>query len=358
MPVVLSVAKDLLSTQEVLRSLRSLRTTRWSLCSLRTTRWSLRSLRTTRWSLRSLRTTGLLLFVTACTMERVETAQGSNEWRPPTDAEIPTDSLGASIRRGLALINHTPDSLPRFAPGNISCSNCHINAGRVADAAPLTGSHVRFPKYLDRSAAVIGLADRVNYCFTRSLAGTRLPDTSREMQDILAYIAFISRGVEVGAGDQLPGAMGLPPLPAGMTGDVARGETVYSAKCATCHLANGDGQPAALPVRIPAVWGPKSFSVGASMTRQSKAATFIWHNMPWGLGKTLTHQEAFDVAAYITSKPRPDSPGKENDWPGGGAPADVPYETKGHAPYLPPPLLRRANPAGALVPAPRSVRGQ
>jgi thiosulfate dehydrogenase len=280
------------------------------------------------------------------------------DWRPPTDAEIPVDSLGASIRRGLALINNTPDSLPAYAPGNISCSNCHLNGGRIADAAPLVGSHARFPKYLERSAAVIGLADRVNYCFTRSLAGTKLPTDSREMQDILAYISWASRGVQVGSGDRVPGAMGLPPLPAGITGDLTRGKDVYAAKCVSCHLPNGEGQPKALPVRIPAVWGPNSFSVGASMSRQSKAASFIWHNMPWGLGKTLTHQEAFDVAAYITSQPRPDSPGKELDWPGGGAPADVPYATKGHAPYLPPPVLPRSKPAGAVVPAPKSVRLQ
>src|SRR5262245_57670832 len=51
-------------------------------------------------------------------------------WKPPVDSEIPGDSLGASIRRGLALVTHTPDSLPAFAPGNISCANCHLNAGR------------------------------------------------------------------------------------------------------------------------------------------------------------------------------------------------------------------------------------
>jgi thiosulfate dehydrogenase len=79
--------------------------------------------------------------------------------------------------------------------------------------------------------------------------------------------------------------------------------------------------------------------------------------MPWGLGKTLTHQEAFDVAAYISSRPRLDSPGKENDWPMGGAPADVPYATQGHTAFAPPPLLRRPRPATAIVDAPRRASG-
>lgn len=272
-------------------------------------------------------------------------------WQPPADSEIPRDSMGASIRRGLALVMHTPDSLPAYAPGRISCTNCHIGAGRNVDAAPLAGSHARFPKYMDRTGAVISLADRVNYCFTRSLAGNRLPVESREMQDILAYLAWLSHGVPVGEGKALPGAEGLHAMSASLTGDRTRGATVYTAKCAACHGVDGQGN-AAIPPGIPALWGPKSFSVGASMARQGKAASFIWHNMPYMQGRTLTHQEAFDVAAYVTGQPRVDSPGKENDWPAGGTPADVPYATTGHSAYLAPPLLARANPGGAIVARP------
>lgn len=284
------------------------------------------------------------------------TAFDAAAWRAPELSEIPNDSLGASIRRGLALVTHTTDSLPRYAPGNITCTSCHLNGGRNVDAIPLTGSHARYPKYLARTGAVVGLADRVNYCFTRSLAGAKLPVESREMQDILTYLAWLSRGVPVGEGDKLPGAEGLTNLPEGIRGDVSRGEQVYTAKCVSCHQLNGEGTRALNP-QVPALWGPKSFSVGASMTRHSKAASFIWHNMPWGIGKSLTHQEAFDVAAYISSRARPDSPGKEKDWPMGGAPRDVPYATTGHVAYRPPPLLPRADPAAAIVDAPRRVGG-
>ena len=276
-------------------------------------------------------------------------------WQPPADSAIPNDSLGASIRRGLALVMHTADSLPEYAPGNINCTNCHINGGRNVEAAPLAGSHARFPKYMDRTGAVIPLADRVNYCFTRSLAGNRLPVESREMQDILAYISWLSTGVPVGEGKLLPGAEGILAMPEKLTGDKTRGQTIFAAKCVACHGVDGAGNKA-IPRGIPALWGPRSFSVGASMARQGKAASFIWHNMPYLQGKTLTHQEAFDVAAYITSQPRPDSPGKESDWPVGGTPDDVPYNTKGHIAYLPPPVLARPHPERAIVPPPAPVR--
>jgi thiosulfate dehydrogenase len=283
-------------------------------------------------------------------------------WRPPADTEIPDDSLGASIRRGRALVQHTPDSLPEYAPGRIACTNCHLDGGRNFDSAPMAGAYARFPKYLARTGAVIGMADRVNYCFTRSLAGRRLPHESREMQDILAYLAFLSRGVPLGAGHRLPGADGLPRIPGTDTmttpypGDSARGAGVYAARCASCHGADGAGQEYPNGGRVPALWGARSYAVGASMARQERAATFIWHNMPLGQPRSLTPQQAYDVAAYVNAHPRPDSPGKADDWPTGGAPADVPYTLRsGHAAFRAPPVLPRSA-AGTLVPPPAPLR--
>ena len=267
-------------------------------------------------------------------------------WKPLREADIPNDSMGASIRRGLYLLRYTRDSLPAYATSSLNCTSCHQDDGLKLTAAPLTGSHARFPKYMPRSGTVIALADRVNYCFTRSLAGNAIPVGSREMTDILAYLAFISKDVPIGT--KIAGTEGILPMKDTLVGDVARGEALFTSKtCVTCHQADGQG---AGP--YPALWGPKSYSVGASMTRHERAASFIMHNMPQTAPGTLTAQEAFDLAAYINSHPRPDSPGKELDWPKGDAPADVPYDTPGHQAFRPPPVLPRANPAGGLVPNP------
>ena len=271
-------------------------------------------------------------------------------WSAPTESEIPNDSLGAAIRRGLALLRFTPESLPQYASSSLRCTSCHQNDGAKATSAPLTGTHARFPRYLSRSAAVVTLADRVNYCLTRSLAGNALPHESREMADILAYLAFISRGFPVGRAKGT--ADGLLPMKDTLVGDAARGAELFPAKCAICHGVDGGGVGV-----FPALWGSRSYSIGASMARQERAASFISHNMPQTSAGTLTAQEAFDLAAFINSHPRPDSPGKEQDWPAGGAPRDVPYATKGHTAFLAPAVLvPRQNPSGALVPAPASVR--
>jgi thiosulfate dehydrogenase len=268
------------------------------------------------------------------------------DWKPPREADIPNDSLGASIKRGLYLLRFTRDSLPAYATSSLNCTSCHQDDGTRASSAPLTGSHARFPKYMPRSGTVIALADRVNYCFTRSLAGNAIPVESREMTDILAYLAFLSKDIPVGT--KIAGTDGLISMPDTLDGDVARGEALFTAKtCISCHGPDGAGNGS-----IPALWGAKSYSVGASMTRLERAASFIKHNMPQTAPGSLTAQEAFDLSAYINSHPRPDSPGKEQDWPMGGAPADVPYNTEGHKAFRPPPAIPRANPKGALVPKP------
>jgi thiosulfate dehydrogenase len=275
-------------------------------------------------------------------------ATGPLDYTPPTDAAIPAGPAGAAIRRGQALFVRTTDSLPAYAPGNIQCASCHTDAGRRPDAASLAGVMARYPAYLERTGEVVTIHDRVNYCFTRSMAGTKLPSDSREMADIVAYLAFLSQGVPHGGAVR---GTGMPKMPA-LTGDSARGAALYATTCVACHLADGQGTP---PL-IPALWGPKSYSIGASMAREERAASFIRHFMPQSAPGTLTDQQAYDLAAYVNSQPRPDSPGKERDWPRGGAPADVPYATEGRAPHRPPSrLLPRANPEGAIVPPPPSV---
>jgi thiosulfate dehydrogenase len=64
------------------------------------------------------------------------------------------------------------------------------------------------------------------------------------------------------------------------------------------------------------------------MARVNSAARFIHKLMPRDRPGILTPQQAFDVATYVTSQPRPDFTGKENDWPRGGAPPDVAYSTR------------------------------
>jgi thiosulfate dehydrogenase len=253
--------------------------------------------------------------------QSVDTVKRSDKapFRVPSELEIKDSVTLASIRRGRALIHATGDSLPSHVGAALSCANCHVADGTQKNAMPLVGSYARFPVYRARSGRVELVENRINDCFERSMNGKALDVKSSEMRDIVAYLAFLSRGYPVGGEMQ---GQGVPALTA-LKGDTARGKAVFAANCVVCHGADGHGTAAAPPL-----WGPKSFNIGAGMARVQSAARFIHEVMPRDRPGTLTPQQAFDVASYITSRPRPDFKGKENDWPNGGAPADVAYPTK------------------------------
>lgn len=259
--------------------------------------------RRTRW-ISALPLSALLALSTAC--DRAEPSTGRNPTAP-------------SVTRGLALVTATRDSLPRHVGSALRCTSCHLDEGRRANAIPWIGVTARYPQYRSRIAAVSTIEDRINGCLERSMNGSALPADSREMRDMVAYMTYLSRGAP--ARGVVPG-QGLPTMTP-LEPDTTHGATVFADRCVACHGPQGSGTP-----RAPALWGPRSYNIGAGMARLRTAASFIRHNMPYG-NATLTDQQAFDVAAYINSKPRPDFPGKEKDWPRGDAPPDVPYVTVG-----------------------------
>lgn len=273
---------------------------------------------------------GLLALVPllACTLERhepavpggasVQQASAGALLAAPHDSLIPGNALGVSIRRGRAVLFATRDSLPQYVGNALSCTSCHLDFGLRAGASPWVGVYGQFPQFRTRNARTNIIEDRINDCIQRSLAGKPLPPDGPDMRDIIAYMGWLSQGVPVGARVEGQGFPRLTPLET----DTARGEDVYAAECARCHGDAGQGTPLGPPV-----WGPQSYTVGAGMARVRTAAAFIRHNMPRDTPGTLTDQQAFDVAAYINSRPRGDFPAKAQDWPEGGEPPDVAYET-------------------------------
>jgi thiosulfate dehydrogenase len=241
--------------------------------------------------------------------------------RAPADSEIPYDEVGLAVRRGLALMVATRESLPENVGNRLRCVSCHPDEGRRPNAMPWVGVYGRFPQYRTRAGRVDVIEDRINDCFERSMNGRRLASDSRAMRDIVAYMAFLSKGIPVGAD---VAGQGLPRLTV-TRGDSTVGRELFAARCARCHGADGQGTDLATPL-----WGPQSFNIGAGMARVRTAASFIRYNMPYDQAGTLTDQQAFDLASYITSRPRPDFAGKEQDWPNGDPPPDVAYPTTAH----------------------------
>ena len=232
-------------------------------------------------------------------------------------ALLPAGAGNDLIRYGLALVTDTPqhigplatDASMRFAGNGLACTNCHLNAGLQPFASPYVSTFATYPRM--EMDTVETLTERVNGCLTRSMNGTPLPEGGREMNAFVAYIQYL--GVGTPEGIRVAG-MGLLPLPpAAQTPDAARGATVFADVCAKCHGASGQGEMKAAGggYAIPPLWGNASFNDAAGMATIETAAAFIRANMPRGIDyrqPALTVQQAGDVAAFVTTQPRPAGP--------------------------------------------------
>jgi thiosulfate dehydrogenase len=199
--------------------------------------------------------------------------------------------------QGKLIFDETPKYAHAYVGNKLACSDCHIQSGTAAHAAPMIDLAGLFPMFNKRAGHVISIENRIQECFTRSEAGSPPATNSPEVQALVAYIDWLSRGGEKGKAWPGRGLVKIPTL----TGDPVAGKVVYAAQCAGCHGANGAGVP---PI-LPAVWGNDSFNDGAGMNKPAKMAAFVLHNMPQNHPGTLSPQQAWDVSAYIHTMPRP-----------------------------------------------------
>ena len=253
---------------------------------------------------------------------------------PLTDKALDKSRLSEEIRRGFRLFTNTPGEAPKLAPGGMSCSNCHMNAGQREKSMPLVDVAGMFPEYNRRSARLFSLGDRITDCFLRSenttggqLSSDEFPNpTSPEVLAISAYLTWLSRGAAMGKNPSWRGqntiqASALIPVD---KLDPAKGEAIYADRCATCHGPDGQGVQIGDKIAGP-LWGPRSWNDGAGAARVYTLAGMIRYSMPYLDPGSLTDEEAQQVAAFITSQARPRYPFKERDYVGGKVPIDAVY---------------------------------
>jgi thiosulfate dehydrogenase len=216
-------------------------------------------------------------------------------WTPPDASKIPPGPSGESILLGMHIFTQTPKYASAYVGNQLSCSNCHLQGGTMSFGIALVGAPKWFPMFSDRAKRDISLEDRIQECVTRSENGSPLPHDGLEMNALFSYLDWLSQ--QAGSRNESP-ARGLASVPA-LEGDPARGEAVYKQTCSTCHGEDGVGVAGILP----ALWGPAAYNDGAGMNQVRKMAAFVLRNMPQNNPGTLTPQQAYDVAAYVASKP-------------------------------------------------------
>jgi thiosulfate dehydrogenase len=236
-------------------------------------------------------------------------------------ADLPQGGDNDLIRLGWGIVTETAshigkdaeDPALRYAGNDLACTNCHLDAGLKPFAAPFVSTWTSYPMMVDDR--VLTLAARINGCMLRSMNGRPLPEDSREMAAMLAYMRYLGRDAPEGV--RVAG-MGLKPLPpASEAPSAARGAAVYAANCARCHGAGGEGNrkaPPGIGWAVPPLWGDGAFNDAAGMAHIETAAAFIRANMPRGVSyeaPMLSEQEAWDVAAFVTAQPRPEGPPRD-----------------------------------------------
>ncbi|WP_370678387.1 c-type cytochrome [Comamonas sp. GB3 AK4-5] len=224
----------------------------------------------------------------------------------PAATAIPDTKMGEWIQRGEAIFLRTPDNAKGFSGNPLSCANCHLDAGRLKNAAPMWGAYPLYPAYRKKTDHVDTFAERVRGCFMYSMNGKAPDDGHDILVAVEAYAYWMAQKAPIG--EKLPGA-GFKKVPkAEVTPTFEAGQKVYEAKCALCHGDNGQGQKKDGVTVFPPLWGKESYNWGAGMHEIDKAASFIKANMPYGLHNDLSDQEAWEVATFINSFERPQDP--------------------------------------------------
>jgi len=278
------------------------------------------------------------------------TATMNRAWEVPrnplTDsAALPQDKhLADQIRRGFMIFMQTPQEAARITGSAMSCNNCHPNGGQREAAMPLVGLSVIYPEYNKRAGRLFSLEDRIVGCFLRSCNapglngrhkvashenspdGGLLSPRTPEVLAVAAYITWLSEGFSVGGELSWRGHIEIPSekrIPIGKL-EPKLGEKIFIEKCSSCHGQDGQGVDIG-DKRAGPLWGPKSWNDGAGAARTYTLAGVIRSMMPYLDPGNLTDEEAQHIAAYITSKPRPQFPWKEKDYRTEKIPVDAVY---------------------------------
>ncbi len=254
-------------------------------------------------------------------------------WRAPDLKSLGSSPEDEMIKYGRELIANTslyfgPNGKLAHTSNGMNCQNCHLDAGTKPFGNNYSAVAANYPKFRERSGKIESIYKRVNDCFERSLNGKAIDTLGKEMKAIEAYIVWLGQAVKRG---EKPKGAGLTELAyMDRAADPDRGKQVYIQKCQSCHSENGGGKlnPGQQNFQYPPLWGAQSYNIGAGLFRLSRLAGYVKSNMPFGSSydqPQLGDEEAWDVAAFVNSQPRPYKDLRA-DWPRlAGKPVDHPF---------------------------------
>lgn len=246
----------------------------------------------------------------------------TSSWVGPSIYQIPESKFGDSIRYGRSLISNTalyfgPKGTIKAISNGMNCQNCHLEAGTKPWGNNYGAVAANYPLFRDRSGSIETIEKRINDCLERSLNGNAIASDSYEMKAMVAYIKWLGKDVPIKTKPRGSGIQQLAYL--NRAADPQKGKTIYTNNCEKCHGKNGEGQidAANIGYTYPPLWGKHSYNISAGLFRLSRFAGFVKNNMPNTVNyhnPILNDDEAWDVAAFVNSQPRPNKK-FPIDWP-------------------------------------------
>ncbi len=225
-----------------------------------------------------------------------------------------TPATRQQLLYGADLIAHTakyfgPKGSINHTTNGMNCQNCHLDAGRKSWGNNYGGVAANYPRFNGRSGKIQTIFGRINDCFQRSLNGKAQDTASAEMRAMFAYIKWLGKKLPL---HTKPVGSAIEKQPyLSRAASVEKGQVVYAAKCAVCHGKEGGGllNATGTEYAYPPLWGPNSYNNGAGLYRLSGFTGFVKNNMPYlqatHAAPVLTNEQAWDVAAFVNSQPRP-----------------------------------------------------
>ena len=268
-------------------------------------------------------------------VKKTKPIQFSNElvWKAPETDSITNKEEKKLVEYGRDLVANTakylgPEGIVGKLTNGMNCQNCHLDAGTKPFGNNYSAVYSTYPKFRARSGTIETIVKRISDCFERSLNGITPDSNSKEIKAMVAYMKFLGTDVKKGT---VPKGAGLEKLGyLKRAANPKNGALLYRSKCISCHRSNGTGvlSEGKKSFTYPPLWGAHSYSDAAGLYRISNFASYIKNNMPLGAtykSPMLTDNEAWDIAAFVNSQPRPHKE-QESDWKDvSKKPIDFPY---------------------------------
>jgi thiosulfate dehydrogenase len=241
---------------------------------------------------------------------------GGAAFHPPDPEQAPVPMRGP-VMRGYQLLMYTN----QVVGGNgdqekrLACRNCHFEAGRARDGISLVGAAGNYPRPAPDGRGgtqVMTLVRQVQACYRNNLGRTPPAEESADMQAIVFYLQWISRGVPM---YEKVDWLGLSPMQLPQAPSKEEGRKIYAGTCAQCHGPGGQGNIG------PALWGPASFTSGSQFMDGRLLGSFVHKYMPFRK-PDLAPEAAAAAAAFVLTQPR-SHPGEESSSQRPGAQATI-----------------------------------